>query len=171
MLHRYSHTLLAVTLCASLLACSTNTKQPDVHTPITTFAWDTPLPGAPDKIEITYKLPQKAHADILLFKRKVGHKGTALARAQLSNDNCLRGHQAGMAYATNEGAFYSQYFTQELSWNSHNTITIQWIGDNTLKVTANNESLSVPITDRVRWLQILTYEAPIEIQQVKYISK
>lgn len=161
--------LLLSALCSLLLACST--KPTHVSYPIKTFKWETPVPPAQEKVVITYQLPQYARADFLLLKQKKSHKSTALASIKLSNDNCLKGHQAALGYGTGNGEFYTRYFTKELDWGKHNTISIRWTNDKRIEVTTNNETLSVPITDSGGVLQVISYYAPIEIQHVEYLSE
>jgi hypothetical protein len=171
MAHCACRTLLILLLCTSMLACSTQgTKQPDTATPLTTYAWETRLPGAHEKIEITYRLPQHASATFMLSKDKEGFGSAPLAVVKLSNEDCQSGHQVALTF-NNKGVFYTRYFTRELSWSSHNTITIQQLEDTTLQVVANDEVLSIPMNKLSRWLKVSTQDAPIEIQKVKYISE
>lgn len=170
--HHYFYMLIALAFFSTLLACSTSIqKQPAASYPINTFSWSTPLKGPQGKVIITYQLPQYARADFFLFKQKIDHKSTALAAMKLSNENCLKGHQVALGYGINNGEFHTKYFTGELDWSKHNTITLRWTSDKKIQVTANNETLSVPITESGRVLQVISYYAPIEIHQVEYFSE
>jgi hypothetical protein len=167
--HHYFYRLIALAFCSTLLACST--KPTNVNYPIKTFAWNTPVPSPQGKVVITYQLPQHARADFLLLKQKKSHQSTALASIKLSNENCLKGHQAALGHGTGNGEFYTKYFTKELDWSNHNTISIRWTSNKSIEVTTNSETLSVPIPESSKTLQVISYYAPIEIQHVEYLSE
>lgn len=171
---------LASIFCFTLIACSSlqptslqtaDSTSTNIDTPFKTFAWDTPVAPPHGKVVIIYQLPQYARAEIFLLKQKESHKSTALAAIKLLNENCLKGHQPALGYRTSNGEFYTKYFTKELDWAEHNTISVRWVNGKSIEITTNNETLSVPVTESGRVLQVISYEAPIEIQQVQYFSE
>lgn len=171
MIYRSCYTFVVLILCAGLQACSAHkSKQLNIATPFTTYDWETRRPDAHEKIEITYRLPQHARATLTLSEHKSGSKSIPITTVRLTNENCQNGHQAAITYKDKD-AYYTRYFTKELSWSDHNTIAIQWLSDDTLQVTANNEALSIPANKLSRLMKVSAQDAPIEIQQVKYISQ